>query len=93
MGPIFDRWGLEQGGKNSSDFYKIYNNIQLEVVQESELGVDLGGPNTLVVSAIGQDDDVVLVSSDIQALQCLLDISVQACAKHHVSLRADKTKL
>ena len=93
MGPIFDSWGLEQGGQNSSDFYKVFNNIQLEVAQESELGVDLGGPNPLVVSAIGQADDVVLVSSDIHALQCLLDLSIQYCVKHHVSLRADKTKL
>ena len=67
--------------------------MQLEVAQESELGVDLGGPNPLVVSSIGQADDVVLVSNDIHALQCLLDLSLQYCLKHHVSLRAEKTKL
>ena len=49
--------------KKSSDFYKVFNNIQLEVGQESELGVDLGGPNPLVVSPIGQADDVMLVYS------------------------------
>ena len=93
MGPICDTWGLEQGGKNSSDFYKVYNNIQLDVAQDSELGVDLGGSDHVVVSAIGQADDVVLVSNDIFALQNLLQLSLQYCKEHHVSLRADKTKL
>ena len=33
MGPIKDECGVEQGGKNSSDFYKVYNNEQLNVAQ------------------------------------------------------------
>ena len=31
MGPILDQCGVEQGGLNSSDLYKLYNNIQLEL--------------------------------------------------------------
>ena len=93
MGPIHDKWGLEQGGKKSSDFYKVYNNCQLETAQDSELGVDLGGPEPLIVSSIGQADDVGLVSNDIFALQSLLELSLQYCKKHHVTLRPDKTKL
>ena len=93
MGPIEDKWGVEQGGRNSSDLYKVYNNEQLETAQESQLGVDLGGADLLVVSAIGQADDVALVSNDIFALQNLLQLSLLYCRKHHVTLRADKTKL
>ena len=93
MGPIKDNWGLEQGGKNSSEFYKVYNNEQLEVAQSSQLGVELGGSTQLVVSAIGQADDVALVSNDIFALQSLLQLSLQYCQHHHVKLQGDKTKL
>ena len=93
MGPIHDSWGVEQGGRNSSEFYKVFNNSQLETAQNSGLGVDLGGTNNLVVSAIGQADDVALVSNDIFALQNLLQLSLQYCKRHHVELRADKTKL
>ena len=38
MGPIHDQRGVEQGGPNSSDHYKIYNNEQLREAQESGLG-------------------------------------------------------
>ena len=95
MGPIHDKWGVEQGGKNSSDFYKVYNNSQLQIAQDSLLGVDLGGngDEDLTVSAIGQADDVALVSNDIFSLKCLLQLSLQYCDRHHVKLRADKTKL
>ena len=93
MGPILDSLVLEQGGKNSSDFYKVYNNIQLVTAQESKLGVELGGSDPLVVSSIGQADAVALVSNDIFALQHLLELSLDYCKKHHVTLRSDKTKL
>ena len=36
MGPIHDELGLEQGGVNSSDFYKIFGKEQLELAQKSE---------------------------------------------------------
>ena len=79
MGPIEDKWGLEQGGKNSSDFYKVHNNDQLETAQSSQLGVDLGGSEPLRVSGIGQADDVGLTSNDIFAQLHLLQLSLQYC--------------
>lgn len=42
MGPILDSWGLEQGGRNSSELYKVYNNEQLDEAQASKLRVHLG---------------------------------------------------
>ena len=86
-------WGVEQGGQHSSDLYKVFNNSQLELAQDSKLGVDLGGKDDLVISAIGQADDVCLVSNDIFALKILLHLSLKYCKQHHVKLRADKTKL
>ena len=50
MGPIKDEHGLEQGGCNSSDSYKIYNNDLLRTVQSSAQGVPIG--NDLVISGI-----------------------------------------
>ena len=58
MGQIGDMWGLEQGGRNSSEFYKVYNNNQLEMAESSKLGVPLAGNSSAVVSAIGQSDDI-----------------------------------
>ena len=90
MGPIEDECGVEQGGINSSDFYKVYNNEQLTLAQDSELGIPLG---PVTVSAIGQADDVVLISNDLHSLQSLLDLSLYYCSKYNVSLSHDKTKL
>ena len=90
MGPIEDECGVEQGGKNSTDFYKVYNNEQLNLAQDSGFGVPIG---PVIISGIGQADDVALLSSDIHALQGLLDLSLYYCAKYNVSLSTEKTKL
>ena len=50
------RPGFEQGGTNSGDFFKLYNNSQLKRAQSSSLGEDIG---TSTVSAFGQADDVM----------------------------------
>ena len=90
MGPIDDQCGVEQGGVNSSDFYIVYNNEQLQVAQDSELGVPFG---PVTVSSVGQADDVALISNDIYALQGLLDLSLTYCKKFNVTLCQSKTKL
>ena len=48
-GPITDHHGLEQGGCNSSDLYKLYNNELLKIVQSSNQGIDMG--DGLVISS------------------------------------------
>ena len=58
MGPIHDEHGFEQGGINSGDLYKIYNNELFKTAQASNQGVDLG--NELIISAVGQADDSAL---------------------------------
>ena len=45
------------------------------------------------MSAIGQADDVALISNDLQSLQGLLDLSLSDCSKYHVTLSSEKTKL
>ena len=90
MGPINDEQGLEQGGVNSSDFYKIFGKEQLETAQASKLGIPLG---PLTISGIGQADDTALVSNRIQALFYLLHLTLIFCSKYNVQLSSEKTKL
>ena len=90
MGPVNDEHGLEQGGPNSSDLYKIFGKEQLETAHASGLGVSLG---PLTVSGIGQADDTALVSNNIHKLFFLLHLTTVFCAKYHVNLCSEKTKL
>ena len=90
MGPSSDTTGFEQGGINSSDYYKLYNNSQLDTAQDSGLGVDLG---SCTVSAVGQADDVILVANDIDSLSLLVRLTEHYCAKYRVTLVPSKTKL
>ena len=90
MGPIRDECGVEQGGVNSSEFYKVYNNGQLNLAQSSKFGIEIG---PVTISSIGQADDVALVADDLHALQGLLDLSLYFCKKKHILLNTAKTKL
>ena len=90
LGPINDELGFEQGGISSGDLYTIYNAEQLNTANDANLGVDLDG---VEVAAIGQADDVVLLSHDLFLLKNLLQLTLDYCHKHHVTLAAQKTKL
>ena len=90
LGPISDERGFEQGGISSGDLYTIYNADQLSAAQDSGLGVNLG---VAEVSSIGQADDVVLLSTDLSLLHHLLQLTLDYCSTHHVTLAPEKTKL
>ena len=66
MGPIKDGQGLEQGGANLSDYYKIYRNENLTTAQNSEQGVKFS--HSQVISAIGLADDTVLTANKLSNL-------------------------
>ena len=90
MGPSKDDTGVEQGGINSSEFYKLYNNEQLDTAQRSELGVNI---ESSTVSSIGQADDVLLVASTVNDSLLLTLLTEKYCHKYHVKLVPSKTKL
>ena len=90
LGPARDSTGFEQGGINSGDFYKLYNNEQLKNAQASCLGVDIGSST---VSAIGQADDVILAANSLDNLRLLARLTEVYCANYRVKLVASKTKL
>ena len=83
MGPITDQQGLEQGGSSSSDFYKIFGKEQLSLAQKSKLGVKMG---EITVSCIGQADDTILVSNNINDLFFLLVLTNIFSDKYLVEL-------
>ena len=90
LGPAPDLTGFEQGGINSGDYYKLYNNTQLKSAQSSCLGVNIGSST---VSAIGLADDVALVTDDIDNLRLLARLTETYCSNYRVKLVPDKTKL
>ena len=90
MGPIHDSLGLEQGGVNSDRLYTLCNNAQLQNASESSLGIDIDG---IVISSIGQADDVVLLANSPLNLVCLLHLTTLYCTRNHVTLVPEKTKL
>ena len=90
MGPILDKRGVEQGGINSDRLHKLANNNQINVAQNSMLGVNLGS-NT--ISIIGQADDSALVANDIHSLNNLLLLTLEYCEEYSVTLVPEKTKL
>ena len=90
MGPLNDEQGLEQGGVSSSELYKIFAKEQLQLAQNSSLGISLGN---LVISSIGQADDTVLLSNDIHKLFYLLELTKFYCLKNEVELCPEKTIL
>ena len=81
---------MSRGGINSSDFYKLYNNEQLVTAQGSDLGANIG---SAVISAVGQADDVILMSNDIYSLHLLVKLTEEYCQKFRVKLEPKKTKL
>ena len=90
LGPATDVTGFEQGGVNSGDFYKLYNNEQLKSAQSSALGVNIGSST---ISAIGQADDVILAADSLDSLRYLAGLTERYCSNYRVKLVAAKTKL
>ena len=95
MGPIKDELGLEQGGLNSSEFYKIYSNENLISAQKSQQGIELGAyqGTSQVISAIGLADDTVLAANKLSSLSNILFLVQNYCRKYGVTLSHEKTKL
>ena len=91
MGPIKDEQGVEQGGVNSSDYYKLYNNKLHSITANSCQGVNMG--HNLIISSVGLADDNVLGANSITNLSNILYLALKYCQKYNVTLCADKTKL
>ena len=90
MGPVKDKLGVEQGGINSGEIYKLANNKELVVTQQSGLGLHIGDVHC---ANVGQADDVALFSDDIHHLQSLLQLVMDYAEEYHIEMVPEKTKL
>ena len=104
IGPISDRLGVEQGGCLSDRLYKLANNVELVLTQQSTLGVHMCKCNLstvtptnrcecIHVASIGQADDVALVSNDPHRLQGLVQLAMKYAEDYHITMAPEKTKL
>ena len=92
MGLIEDVRGLEQGGIFSSDIYKIYNNEQAEVSQNSYLGIKIYDQCISLIS-LADDYDVSLTSNSLVNINNLLYLTEIFGTKTDVEFVPEKTKL
>ena len=90
MGPILDRRGVEQGGVNSGNQFRLVNNNELKVTNNAGLGLNMGGVS---VGSIGVADDVALLSPHPHALQSLLNLSQSLTSSSYMVNVREKTKL
>ena len=90
MGPIADLLGVEQGGCNSGELYKLANNKELTVTQQSGLSLKLGEVH---VASVGQADDVCLLSDDLHKLICIVQLAMDYATEYHIEMVPEKTKL
>jgi hypothetical protein len=90
MGPVRDKLGVEQGGINSDRLYKLANNKELKITQQSAPGLKIGD---IHCGSIGQADDVGLVSDEIHRLFCILNLAIQYAKEYHIEMVPEKTKL
>ena len=90
MGPIHNILGLEQGSVSSSDYWKMYNRSQLDMCQQSELGVPMFDQ---VVSAIGQADNTAAVSTDLSSIQLFMNLNLHFSETHNIKFCPPKTHL
>ena len=91
MGPIQDTLGVEQGGVNSDRLYKLVNNDQHNIANNSLLGANI---KSCIISSIGQADDTALVANDLLSLQNLLKLTDEEyCRRNNVTLVPEKTRL
>ena len=72
--------------RNILEPLKTFENL----AQATDLGVDIGSS---VISAVGQADDVVLISNDLDSLSLLVKGTEDYCKEYHVNLVPAKTKL
>ena len=90
LGPIHDNRGGEQGGINVSDLYRTYNREQLTTSDMTGLGAYIGSTH---IAAIGQADDVALISTSPYALISLAKLTVLYYQKYFVQLAEEKTQI
>ena len=81
--------GVCQGGVLSPDFYSIYVDDLVAILQKSNIGCYIRGK---FAAALFYADDMAIMSPSIRGLQRLLDICDNYCREWDICLNSKKTK-
>ena len=81
--------GVRQGGILSPDFYNIYVDKLIYILQKSGVGCHI---SNIFAAALFYADDMCVLSPSLRGLQKLLDICSNYCAEWDICLNAKKTK-
>ena len=65
---------MEQGGICSSKLFQLTTDRELVILNATGSGVSVGSDN---IAALGQADNEVLLSTDIQSTQAMIDVAVE----------------
>ena len=81
--------GVRQGGVLSPDFYSIYVDELIAIIQRSNKGCYVNG---VFMAALFYADDMALLAPSIKGLSLLLEICSEYCIKWDICLNAKKTR-
>ena len=81
--------GVRQGGILSPDFYNIYVDDLIRMLQESKVGCYI---SDIFAAAIFYADDMCVVASSLRGLQKLLELCSAYCSEWDICLNVKKTK-
>ena len=81
--------GVRQGGILSPFLYKLYINNLLKNLESHRIGFNLG---SIYVGCPTCADDIALLSSSPEELQCMLSVAARHAANDRVTLHPAKTK-
>ena len=74
----------------SPSLFNLFLNDLLLTLSASEYGIDCGDTK---IPALAFADDIVLLASDPQKLQALINVTYCWCTKNHIHFNLDKTKV
>ena len=91
---VFSDWfpisaGVRQGGILSPDFYGIYVDDLISILQKANVGCYIRG---IFAAALFYADDIAVLAPSIKGLQKILDLCQKYCVDWDILLNPQKTK-
>ena len=88
--PVKPKRGLKQGCVLSPILFSLYMNDLGRLLQETNLGIDLGDTN---ISCLMFADDICLIAKDKKCLQTLIDKTQEYAEKYGLEINPDKSEI
>ena len=91
MSPWFDTTsGVRQGDSLSPTLFALYINDLITEINALDKGISIGSRN---ITSLIYADDLVITSSKVEELNCVLDVVNNWCKKWRVLINQDKSKV